>query len=275
MNPDTCRVRLTQLLEQWDVVSSGEPLLTHASCLLPGERNSQPVMLKTSQQPDEIRGFALLDWWNGNGAVRVFERTHDAILMERATGEDSLVALSAAGNDDVSIAIICQVLDRLHSANAVDIPELVTLDDWFGSLFESTASDGFMQRGRQCAFELLEQSDPPFALHGDLHHGNVVRMENGEWRAIDPQGLCGPRAYDYANIFRNPNLVIAADPSRFRARLSEVSACSGIERAELLRWIMALCALSHSWGEDTELPANTDRIIADLALAHLDALADG
>ncbi len=50
------------------------------------------------------------------------------------------------------------------------------------------------------------------ALHGDIHHGNILDFgpERG-WLAIDPNRLCGDRAFDYANLFCNPDI---ADPSR-------------------------------------------------------------
>lgn len=274
MNSDNCPMRLTQLVAQWDVVSIGEPLRTHASCLLPGERNGQSVMLKTSQQPDEMRGFELLDRWNGQGAVRIIERTSDAILMERATGAGSLAAMSTAGADEETIVILCQVLDTLHCAGTGQAPALVELADWFGPLFESDATEPFIQAGRALVRELLEKPDRSIALHGDMHHGNVVQLENREWRAIDPQGLCGPRGFDYANLFRNPNLAIAADPERFRSRIQKVSALSGIDRSELLGWIISLCALSHSWGAERGLAPDTDRIIGELALGCLDTLTD-
>ena len=229
-------------------------------------------MLKTSDQVDEIRGFALLHWWNGVGAVRLLERDRNTILMERATGSMSLLSMSHAGNDAQAVSIICDVLDRLSAAGAGKPPPLIPLADWFAALFASESTEPFMRRGQQFGAELLAISAPASILHGDMHHGNVVQLSSGEWRAIDPQGLLGPRAFDYANIFRNPDLAIAANADCFRTRLDQITTRAGIDRLALLKWIVALCALSHSWGDDTELPAGADRTIAELALAHLDEL---
>jgi len=27
-------------------------------------------------------------------------------------------------------------------------------------------------------------------LHGDIHHQNILEDDRGNWRAIDPKGLC-------------------------------------------------------------------------------------
>ncbi len=271
MTTADCHARLDQLVEQWALVPTGEPILTHASCLLPATRAGLPVMLKTSEEPDEIRGFALLEWWRGHGAVPILECTADALLMERATG-GSLVQMSEAGSDAEAITIICALLGRLHSGGNGPAPPLVPLSEWFASLFESELREPFVVRGKALATQLLAVPESPTILHGDMHHGNIVQMSTGAWRAIDPQGLFGHRGYDYANIFRNPNLDIAANSDRFRSRVAQVSHLSGLAPTELLGWILALCALSHSWGEHTELPAETDRIIAELALSHLDSL---
>lgn len=271
MNIERCRARLEPFHEKWNLVPAGNPLVTHASCLQPALQGNWPVMMKTSDRSDELRGFTLLEWWNGEGAVRMLARDGHTILMDRATGAASLSAMSEAGHDDEAISIICQVLERLHNANHADPPSLVPLSIWFEPLFASTSTESFVRRGKQLAARLLASTEPACVLHGDMHHGNIVSMSTGEWLAIDPQALAGPRAFDYANIFRNPNLEIAADPVRFRARLARVATCSGVERTVLLAWIVALCALSHSWGEDVRLSAGTDQIIAERALAQLDS----
>jgi streptomycin 6-kinase len=46
------------------------------------------------------------------------------------------------------------------------------------------------------------------ALHGDLHHENVLDFGERRWLAIDPHGLHGERFFDFANIFTNPDLMI-------------------------------------------------------------------
>ncbi len=68
-------------------------------------------------------------------------------------------------------------------------------------------------------------------LHGDLHHENVLDFGEKGWLAIDPKKLYGDRAFDYANIFCNPDLSVASDPDIFRQRLQIVCGESGIEKA--------------------------------------------
>lgn len=112
-------------------------------------------------------------------------------------------------------------------------------------------------------------------LHGDLHHGNVLDFGDEGWLAIDPKGIVGERAFDYAALFANPDLAdsvqpVATDPGRFARRLEVVAAVGSLDRERLLRWVFAWCGLSATWsladGETAEIALR----IAELARAELD-----
>lgn len=85
-------------------------------------------------------------------------------------------------------------------------------------------------------------------LHGDVHHGNVLDF-HGRWRAIDPKGLFGHRAFDYANIFCNPTTDVAL--SHFNRRLNIVSKHSGFDIDTVRSWVIAWCALSVTWTDQS------------------------
>ena len=93
---------------------------------------------------------------------------------------------------------------------------------------------------------------------------------------IDPKGLIGPRGFDYGNIFANPDLdapepPLAVRPEVFARRLGVVTARAGLERAELLDWIVAVCGLSAAWFLADGMPAAIDLAVVALAVAARDA----
>ena len=47
----------------------------------------------------------------------------------------------------------------------------------------------------------------PVALHGDMHHFNVLRAGREPWLAIDPKGLAGDPCFDVCQFLRNPEPV--------------------------------------------------------------------
>jgi streptomycin 6-kinase len=64
------------------------------------------------------------------------------------------------------------------------------------------------------ADKLLDDPRDIVALHGDIHHGNILDFGERGWLAIDPKGLIGERGFDYANNFCNPDAAIATRPGR-------------------------------------------------------------
>lgn len=128
---------------------------------------------------------------------------------------------------------------------------LVPLTRWFRGLIEpapGAAREPGIERAAAVARELLAGDAHAVVLHGDIHHANVLDFD-GRWRAIDPKGLIGHRAFDYANIFCNPDTATAI--ANFPRRLAIVSEHSGIDRQGLRAWLTAWCALSASWTEES------------------------
>ena len=92
-------------------------------------------MLKVATEAEERRGAESMIWWDGDGAARVLAHDGDALLMERATGEQSLVEMARNGHDDEASRIICAVAASLHAPRDRPRPStLVPLTQWFAEL---------------------------------------------------------------------------------------------------------------------------------------------
>lgn len=87
---------------------------------------------------------------------------------------------------------------------------------------------------------LLRTASTVHVIHGDLHCDNIVRGDT--WRAIDPKGLIGERAFecaafDYVEDTHLPEL-LAIDPKRY------------------CQWVFVRCMLGAAWCiEDNMNPA--------------------
>jgi streptomycin 6-kinase len=165
---------------------------------------------------------------------------------------------------------------RITAQPGLTLPDLIPLTRWFRDLDDAAPSHGgLLPRCAATARALLAEPCDLVVLHGDLHHDNVLDFGTRGWLAIDPKRLTGERAFDYANIFTNPDL---ADPSRpvatrpgcFARRLEVITQASGLDRRRLLRWILAWCGLSAVWYLGDGDNAYTDLHIAELAAAELD-----
>lgn len=235
-------------------------------------------MLKLATE-HEARGSAVMEWWDGRGAAQVWERDGGVVLLERAMGARALSAYARTENDEMATRILCQTIACLHVPRTNPPPPLVDLQEWFRDL-ENRASHygGPLLRPAEVARKLLAEPREEVVLHGDIHHDNVLDFGERGWLAIDPKGLWGERAFDYANIFCNPDLAcaeppVAVRPDIFRHRLDVVVECSGLNRHRLLEWIIAWTGLSAVWFLDDNQRADIDLAVMQLAEAELSLLA--
>jgi streptomycin 6-kinase len=231
--------------------------------------DGHPAALKLLRpnETEEARGFALLQALDGKGAVRVLACDGAALLMEWCDGP-SLGDLVRAGQDARATEILCDAILCLQAAD-LGPSRLEPLATWFAPLIGAPQT-GDLATAADLARALLATSQTAMALHGDLHHDNILSSPRG-WLAIDPMGVWGDPAYEPANAFRNPDgagdLVFRPDrithlADLFAQRLNH-------PRPRLLGWAAAHCALSILWSrEDGKNPADDYRLLPILLAAH-------
>lgn len=261
-------------LKKWHLRPDGNPIVSHNSRLLPVRMKGRPAMLKIAMEAEEKFGGQLMAWWEGDGAARVYAREGDALLMERAEGHACLLEMALKGRDDEASRIACRIIGRLHAPRERPPPALLPLAQWFEALAPAAQGDsGILLSSAVTARELLASPRDVGALHGDVHHGNILDFGARGWLAIDPKGLVGERGFDYANLLCNPELTTATDPARFARQLDVIVEAAGLERRRLLRWVLAYAGLSASWflEDGKQAAAACELLIAGLAAR---ALAD-
>ncbi|MGO4692451.1 aminoglycoside phosphotransferase family protein [Glaciibacter sp. 2TAF33] len=279
---------------RWALEPDGVPFTTASSVLAPVRSGGRPAMLKIATAEEEQVGNGLMTWWSGAGAAAPVLRHDDTtVLLERATGGRSLESMADTGRDDEATRILCATAMRLHAVGAerrTDPPAaLPRLDDWFGELFQHAAeagdsAGGFYARAAALARTLLDGQGAVGVLHGDLHHGNVLDFggapgpaagegsggapggpgSGDRWLAIDPKGLIGDRAFDFANILCNPTGELATRPGRLERQLAVITEAAGLGRERMLGWCVAWCGLSAAWYERSGMqPSHTLEVGAE------------
>ncbi|HBP28744.1 MAG TPA: 3'-kinase [Advenella kashmirensis] len=260
-------------IKKWNLVRDGTPIATPGSSLLPVKMNNAMAMLKIARDEHEIRGGKVLQWWDGNGAARVFARNANALVLERAQGKQSLMQMALHGQDDNASRIACDTVAQLHAyaRRIPGQPELVHLQLWFADLFAAARSNPVLQQCANAAQRLLADPEEITVLHGDIHHDNILDFADRGWLAIDPKGLLGERGFDYANLIVNPDLPTVTDPVRFARQVQVVSQAASLDRHRLLCWVLAFAGLSAVWfiQDASEAQAQQDLNVARLALQAL------
>ncbi len=201
---------------------------------------------------DEWQGFDLLEAVQGNGTAQLYARTDGAALIEWLDGS-SLGDLSRQGNDAQATAQIGRIANLIHRTNVRC--ELTPLEKVFEALFalKTKHTQPHMAQAQQVARELFAGQTDICALHGDLHHDNIRHSARG-YLAFDAKGVRGDRAYDVANVFKNPLdvLQVFGDPDIIAQRAKDLGRILNLTPKRILGWAAAHCALSIVWSGDLQ-----------------------
>ncbi len=249
------RADIDDCAAKWGVVPEGEFLETCSSVILLGRKDGRPVALKLFKPGSDERGApAVLRAYAGRGAIEALAWDDGAVLLERVCPGRPLTELTVAGRDDEATRVFCQVADALHRAARPGggVTPIEALGDSFDRYLAS--DDRRVDRRRvalaKTLFKRLTASQSRrVLLHGDLHHGNILRDDRRGWLAIDPKGYWGDPAYEAAAFLYNP----ICHPQRYtdvrciRRRLDAIAAGLDLDRGRLRQWAYAGMALSLVW----------------------------
>ncbi len=155
---------------------------------------------------------AALTAFDGRGAARLLraDLARGALLLERVTPGWCLREL-VPGRDSEATSAAVSVIRRIH----VPPPPSSALRD---ALSQAAAFDRYLSvhsgsgplprdlviRAGGLMRELCASATERVVLHGDLHHGNILRGTREPWLAIDPHGITGDPGYEIGVLLHNP-----------------------------------------------------------------------
>jgi len=251
---------LGRLAERWEL-TLGEPfdgLSYHYVCRAT-RTDGTAAVLKVGVPNDESRNEGVaLRLLGGQGIERLYAADIDecALLIERIEPGEMLEAMSRA-DDEAATLVAAGVMRRLWRPAPVD-HGLWDLNRWFRALFRHREAHGgpgrfppaLFERAERLARELIDSTEEPVVLHGDLHHYNILRSDTpgrGGWLAIDPKGLVGDRGFEVAAFIKNPD---AKTPAVLTRRLDILCGELELDRDRVRQWLFAEQILNACWDHD-------------------------
>ncbi|GAB2591812.1 hydroxyurea phosphotransferase [Paractinoplanes abujensis] len=233
-----------EVAAEWDVrVLETYPMTFHwvAAAV---RADGTPAVLKLGVPDGHLDAEAeALRIFDGQGAVRLLAENaaKGALLVERADPGTTLTVADEAA--------LVEVGHRLHRVPAENrhLPHLRTLRGGFERYREGPIPRRMVDRAAELFDDLCAGAPRETVLHGDLHHGNVLRGRDGEWLAIDPHGWVGDPGYDGGAMLYNP------DPERREPellalvprRIDMLTAYE--ERERVIAWGYVMGVLAELW----------------------------
>jgi streptomycin 6-kinase len=218
-------------------------------------------VFKLSQFVDETRNeIAALRLWDGHGAARLLEADEEvgALLIERL--EPGTMLVDVADTDDDAATIIAAGILRQLWQPAPPNHGLRPLASWCDAYDRnrealSQGVGGFpadlFRRADALRANLLASTDRQMALHGDMHHYNVLRAQRAPWLSIDPKGLVGDRCFDVCQFLWNPRDV---PPEVNWRRLDIFCSELGLDRGRVTSWCFVHAILDACWSFEEDDP---------------------
>lgn len=224
---------------------------------------------------DSLRGEApALRAFAGRGAVRLLRADLDrgAILIERAEPGGRLSDL-VPHDDTAATSIAAGIMRELAHAGPADLRDLVTQAHAFDRYPPGSLPPDLVRRAGGLMRELCADAPAKVALHGDLHHDNILRATRADWLAIDPHGLAGDPGYETAALLFNPGpadrdpALTALVPARVEQLADELA--MPVDR--VVAWGFVKAVLSAVWTAEGTPPGPPTRAldVANLLLPRL------
>jgi len=132
------------------------------------------------------------------------------------------------------------------------------LEDWLGRFEKLRQHFGggsgpmprkILETAEGLTADFLAEHEPPIVLHGDFHHYNLLKTDDG-WKVIDPKGVIGPRGYEVGPFLINPldGLLHGPDAKQIsERRIAILAEQLGMERSRIRGWGIVHAVLSACW----------------------------
>src|SRR5262249_55531198 len=144
--------------------------------------------------------------YGGQGAARLLEHEQSALLLERLQPGQALWQTWSEERDDEHTLIAAQLMQTLWRPAR---KEFTTTEEWLVALRKykeqpnQPLPKNLVDKAIHLSGDLEKQIDNAVLLHGDLHHGNILSHQN-TYKAIDPKGVIGDKAFEAGTWIRNP-----------------------------------------------------------------------
>jgi streptomycin 6-kinase len=227
------------------------------------------VVLKANGPHGErLTEIYALERFGGDHACRVIESDPEraVMLLERITPGTELRVL---GDPVRQLEIGIRTMIRLP-VPVTEAHPFPKYRDWLDRTFARQRSE-FTVTGEEeqmigAAIDLYETIDDGerLLLHGDLHHDNILDAGGGQWKAIDPQGVVGPRVMESGRFLEN-HMPEGVGPAEYAdaavLAAARIGAGIGRSREEVLSALFVLHFLSMCWGKEMRY---TRRVLGEI-----------
>lgn len=230
------------------------------------------VILKVNRDSVELTSeYNMLIEMAGKCSCRVFayDAEQGVLIEERITPG---TVLRKEEDTEVRINHFLNVFRNIHKRIDNDQSAITYLDwlrkaDDFSMVHKlDKLVNNNMHKARCIGEELFCKYDDRVLLHGDLHHDNMIRNDNGIYYMIDPKGVIGPEIFDLPRYILNEMDYVSESESKNHVlRIAEmISSKTEYPMIDIVKLFFMEVMLANVWCiEDSEEPCLNQMQIAE------------
>jgi streptomycin 6-kinase len=214
------------------------------------------------QDGDFLSEMRAMEIFEGQGIEKLLAedwRNYTMLLERVMPGQP----LSEMEDDDNATKILTNVMKKLWKP-LPDEHQFLSVRQWSRELFDLNKKylDGnypnipksLVEKAQAWCEELIETSDTPVLIHGDLHQDNVLSSDRDGWLAIDPKGIAAESCYEVGAMIRNPYKKMNKNPQMkeiMQKRIEIMSDELGFSKERIYKWCLVQTVLSAVWSIDS------------------------
>ena len=205
------RIRVVEkYIAQWELseVTFQQSLSVNSLIFYAFSKRYGKVILKiliNSEFAEDTKEIMSLLQFQGENFCKLYEYSLEdkVYIMERIIPADTLYE-SACREERIKIA--GAIFKVLHKP---DLPDSTfpTYTEWFEAGKEGTKNRKdcedlrqYLESAESMLKEICRKFPRKVLLHGDLHHENILKNENGSYTVIDPKGVVGDPVFDLSRF---------------------------------------------------------------------------
>ena len=211
-----------------------------------GYQHNKPIILKISMNNKSLsREVSCMRAYEKH-AAKIIVSDNNMMIIQRIVPGKTLRDYFP-NNDMAATKILCACTKELHKViipknhNFCHLSELFTILDQ-----KLDIPSEIVNQAKYLKDYLLKSTRKEVLLHGDLHHDNILKKDNG-WLVIDPKGLIGDPVYDLATYLCNPIPELLNEDMPERIIMNRINICSAecdIDAQRVMDWLYAKTVLS-------------------------------
>lgn len=257
-------------IEKWQLTDCtvAENLSINLVCFARSPQYGEVVLKIGTPNPEIYTEMTALSLYNGRHTCRCHAQDHDlrAMLLERVIPGENLTSVpDLRAQLEIAANLIPQIPIPLTEDHG-----LPTYNQWLQKAFTRARQEGrvgvlmfsLIDAAEELFQELEAEERPKVLLHGDLHHWNILKDENGVWKAIDPHGVIGVACMESARFMNNHIDMVAEEKklAHLDEMISVFSAAFHEPKRVLAICLFVLFVLSTCWTYEELDPVQEDLI---------------